>query len=60
MTVAKKIRPKQSKTPKTHFKNECGQKNPTQAEQDTTWHLLKMTVAKKIRIKQCKLPKNTF
>ena len=29
------------------FKNDCGQKNPIQAVQDTTWHLLKMTVAKK-------------
>ena len=58
MTVAKKIQRKQSKTPKTPFKNECGQKNPIQAVQVTKWHLSKVTVAN--RIKQCKLPRNTF
>ena len=32
---------------KTPFENDCGQKNPIQAVQDATWHVLKMIAAKK-------------
>ena len=60
MTVAKKKEPSSGRFQKTPSKNDCGQKNPIQAVQDTTWHLLKMTVAKKIRPKQCKLQNGTF
>ena len=35
----KKIRSEQCKIQKTPSKNDCGQKKPTQAVQDTKWHL---------------------
>ena len=60
MILAKKKEPNSARFQKTPFKNDCGQKIPIQAVQDTTWRLVKKDCGQKNRTKQCKLQNGSF